>query len=96
MPGAICVPVVTFLSGILNVGDVDRDAAGFFFGSIVNLVVVLPFGKLFFGQDFSDCCSERSFAMIYMANGSNVTMWLIAFVDPFFGIEALSKSVDIV
>ena len=72
--GAINVRIVTIISLILNVSGRNGDTTGFFFRRCVDLIIVLKITKL-----FGDRSSQRGFAVVNMANGTDVAMRLITF-----------------
>lgn len=74
--------------GIFNMGHIDGDTSGLLLRCIVNFIVILPFGQLPFGQHFGDGRCEGCFAVIDMANSTDVTMGLGSLKCFFLGIKS--------
>ena len=72
--GAVDVRVVAVLGLIFHVCGGDGDAAGFFFRRAVDLVVGLEVTEV-----FGDCCGQRGFAVVNVADGADVDVRFRAF-----------------
>ena len=70
--GAVDVRVVALVALVLDVGGVDRDAALFFFGGGVDLVVGHGLCLARLGQDGGDGGRQSGLAVIDVADGANV------------------------
>ena len=75
MSGAVNVRVMSLLGLVLYVSGRDRDSTLSLFGSFIN---VLECNFLAQAQScmqgLGDCCGQSGFAMVYVTDGTNVTM----------------------
>ncbi len=71
---AVDVCVVTVLGLILNVRGRDRDTTSFLFRCFVDVAVVLERTTTGFCQNFGDCCGQRGFTVVNVADGANVNV----------------------
>lgn len=62
--------VVAVLGLVLDVGDVDGDAASLLLRRVVDVGVELRFGEIFVGEDLCDGGCEGGFAVIDVSDGS--------------------------
>ena len=76
MAGAVDVGVVAVGRFVLNVGGVDGDAAGLFFGCRVNLVVPFGFAAELGRQHCRDRRRQGGLAMVDVANRADVDVRL--------------------
>jgi len=53
-------------------GNIDRDAAFFFFGSIINGIESAEFSKALFGQIFGNGGRQCRLAVIHVTDGSYI------------------------
>jgi len=67
---------VTLGGFVFNVSRVDGDTSFFFFGSVVNLIERLDFGKTFLGQNHGDGSGQGRFAVVNVADSTDVDMGL--------------------
>ena len=74
MSRAVYVSVVTVGSLILYVSGVDSNTALLFLGSIVDLVERLNFRETLLGQHGSDGSGQSSFAVVNVADSTDVDM----------------------
>ena len=79
MAGAVYVSVVALVGLVFDVSGVDGDAALFFFGSCVDLIVLLCFRVAFLGKDRGDSSSEGGLSVVDVANSANVDVRFRAF-----------------
>ena len=78
MPGAVDVGVVAFVGGVLDVGDVDGDAAFFLFRRFVDLVEFGLFRVACLRQNVRDRRRQRRLAVVDVPDRSDVQMGLAA------------------
>ena len=76
--GTVDVGIVPRFGLVLDVGDVDRDAARLLFGRVVDRVVGPVLGLPVHRQDFRDRRRQRGLTVIDVSDGPDVHMWLIA------------------
>ncbi len=74
---AVDVRIVTLLGLILSVVGVDRDAAGFLFRSVVDLVVPLDRRMTQGREALGDGSSQCRLAMVNVTDGSDVDVRLV-------------------
>ncbi len=79
VPRAVDVSVVAFGGFVFNVSGVDRDAAGLFFRSRVDLVVSLGFAAELLGENRADSSSERGLTVVNVTDGADVNVRLGSF-----------------
>ncbi len=77
--GAVDVRVVALVALIFNVGGVDRNAALFFFGRIIDRIVGTRFRETFLGQHAGDSGGQSGFTMVDVTDCADVQVRLIAF-----------------
>ena len=75
--GAVDVSVVPIFGFVLDVGGIDRDAAGFFFRGGVDVRVALGLGEALFGEGGGDGGGQSGFAMVDVTDGADVDVWFI-------------------
>jgi len=68
--------IVTRVGFILDMGRVDRDAAGLFFGRLVNFGVICELGPALVGENLGDGGGQGRFSMVDVTYGPDVHMWL--------------------
>ena len=84
MAWAVNVCVVTFFCFILNVSSRDCDSTFSFFWSFIDIFECYSFTcTQSFMQSFCNSCSQSSFTMVNVSNGTNVTMWFASFKFSF-------------
>jgi len=76
---AVNVRVVTRFRFVLDVSRVDRDAAGLFFRSCIDLVVALGFAAELGRQNGRDRRRQRRFAVVNVTNRTHVHVRLGTF-----------------
>ena len=81
--GAVDVGVVAVGRLVLDVRGVDGDAARFFFGRVVNLVVAFGFATKFGRQHGGNGRRQRGLAVVHVANGADVDVRLGACIFLF-------------
>lgn len=64
---------------VFNVTGVDSNLSRFFFGSTINIFVAHGFTPSLLGEDLGDGLSESGFAVIDMADGTDVDVRFVAF-----------------
>ena len=74
--GTIDVGVVAVGGFVFDVGGVDRDAAGFFFGGSVDLVVGTRLATVLLRQHHRHRRRQRRLAVIHVPNRAHVHVWL--------------------
>ena len=79
VPRAVDVSVVALGGFVFNVSGVDRDAAGLFFRSRVDLVVSLGFAAELLGENRADSSSERRLTVVNVTDGADVNVRLGSF-----------------
>ena len=79
MAGAVNVSVVTFVSLILNVRGVNCDAALSLFGSFIDVRIVNELRFALQTKGLGDSSGQSGFAVVNVANGTNVDMRLCSF-----------------
>ena len=78
MAGAVHVGIVTGFGLIFHVRGVDGDATGFFFGSLVDFIVLHGLGMAAGGQHHGDGGGQGGLAVVNVADGADVYVRLIA------------------
>ena len=76
MAGAVHVGVVAVGGLVLDVRGVDGDAAGLFFGRVVDLVVALGFAAKLLGQHRGNRRRQRRLAMVHVTDRAHVDVGL--------------------
>ncbi len=76
VPRAVDVSVVALGGFVFNVSGVDRDAAGLFFRSRVDLIVGLGFAAELLGQNRADSSGERRLTVVNVTDGADVDVRL--------------------
>ena len=76
VPGAVDVAVVAQLGLVLDVGAVDGDAAGLLLRRFVNVAKCLDLTEALGGKDSGDGLRESRLAVVDVADGADVDMWL--------------------
>ena len=61
---------------VFNVSRVDRNNSFLFFRSVVDLIERLDFGKTFLGQNHGDGSGQGRFAVVNVADSTDVDMGL--------------------
>ena len=74
----IDVGIMARIRLIFNMGSIDGDASCLLLGG-VNLLVGHGFGFVLLRQDLGNGCSQSSFTMINMPDGSDVDMCLVSY-----------------
>ena len=69
---AVYVCVVTGFSFVFYVRGINGNTAGFFFRSVINLVVSFCSATEFFSQNSSQCSSQSGFTMVNVTDSTNV------------------------
>jgi len=84
MAWAVNVCIVTFVCFVLNVSSRDCDSTFSFFWSFIDIFECYSFTcTQSFVQSFCNSCSQSSFTMVNVSNGTNVTMWFASFKFSF-------------
>ena len=79
MTRAVNVSVVTLLGLILDMGGIDRDAALFFFRSVVDLVIFTDFTAELLVQHHGDRGGQSGLAVVDVADRADVDVRLGSF-----------------
>ncbi len=83
MSWAVNVSIVSLISLILYVSSIDCDTTFSFFWSFIDVCVIFEFSLTFEGQSFCDSSSQSGFAVVNVADSTNVNMWLSSFEFSF-------------
>ena len=85
MARAVDMSVMTFISLVFDVSDIDRDAALSFFWRFIDLIVGKKLAPCPLFENFGDRRSQSRFAMIDVTDRADVQVW-------FFALKFLSCS----
>src|SRR5690606_5472875 len=77
--GAVNVSVVTGFGVVFNVRSGDGDTTGFFFRSVVDLIVTAGSTTHFLGQNSGDGSGQSGFTVVNVADGANVNVRFFTF-----------------
>jgi hypothetical protein len=82
--GAVDMSVMPFFRLIFDVSDSDCNAAFTFFRCVINTIErTVTNGGIRLGETQRYRCGEGSLAVVYMTDGSHITVWFGAFVFLF-------------
>jgi hypothetical protein len=90
--GAVHVRVVAIGRLVLDVGGVDRDAAGLLFGRSVDLVVGLGLAAELGSQHGCDCSRQCGLTVVDVADGADVDVRLGPFKLAFCHLALLRRT----
>ena len=79
MSWAVNVSVVSLVGLVLNMSGVDGDTTFSFLWSLIDLIISLELSLAFQGQSFGDSSGQSCFAVVNVADSTNVNMWLGSF-----------------